>query len=82
MARCASASAKPGRPDRPSVVVQSDHARRNHMRSVRRLRGDRAPGANQPETSTSMNFKALITTKPLLLNLTWLHNTQDGIYNY
>ena len=35
-----------------------------------------------PRHVTSTNFKALITTKPLLLNLNRLHYTQDGIWNY
>ena len=76
------ASARPRRPDRPSVVAQGDRARHDHVHSVGRPRGDSAPGANQPETSTRTNFKALITTKPLLLNLNRLHYTQDVIWNY
>ena len=73
------ALAKPRWPDRPDVAAQGDRARHVHVRGVGRPQGDRAPGANQPETSTCTNFKALIKTKPLLLNLNRLHYTQDGI---
>ena len=43
-----------------------DRAGHGHVRGVRRPRGDRAPGANQPETETRTNFKAFNTTKRLL----------------
>ena len=39
-------------------------------------------GTASPSHTTCTNFKALITTKPLLLNLNRLHYTQDGIWNY
>ena len=45
-------------------------------------RGDHAHGARQHKAMTCRNFKVLITTKPLLLNLNRLHYTQDGIWNY
>ena len=44
----------------------ADHVGRDHVRIVGRPRGDRAPGANQLETLTRMNFKAFNTTKQLL----------------
>ena len=43
-----------------------DRTGRGHVHGVRRPRCDRAPGANQPETVTRMNFKAFNTTKRLL----------------
>ena len=43
----------------------TDRAGRGHVHGVRRPRGDRAPGANQPETMTRTNFKAFNTTKRL-----------------
>ena len=36
-------------------------------------------GTASPSHTTCTNFKALITTKPLLVNLNRLHYTQDGI---
>ena len=73
---------KPRQANQPSVAAQGDRARRDHVRGMGRPRSDHTPNANQLETSTCMNFKALITTKPLLLNLNRLHYTPDGIWNY
>ena len=50
------ASVKPKRPDRPNVVAQGDRARHGHVRGVGRPRGDRAHGANQPETCDVHEF--------------------------
>ena len=56
----------------------ADRAGCGHVRDMRRPRGDRAPGANQPEIVTRTDFKAFNTTKRLLLNLNRLHHVQDG----
>ena len=61
------------------------HARAHGTTARRRgsaTRGDHAHGARHHKVVTRPNFKALITTEPLLLNLNRLHYTQDGIWNY
>ena len=53
-----------------------------HVRGVGRPQGDRAPGANQPETSTCTNFKAPVKTKRFNLEPSHLHYSKEGILGY
>ena len=71
--------ALPGGLDRPSVEAWGGRAGRGHVRGAGWPRGDRAHGANHPETMTCMNFKAPKTTKRLLYEPNHLHHAQDGI---
>ena len=67
-----------GQPVRGHTRAHGTTARRRGSAT----RGDHAHGAGHHKAVTCTNFKALITTKPLLLNLNRLHYTQDGIWNY
>ena len=68
--------------DRPSVAARGDRAGRSYVRGVRWPRGDRAHGANYPEAVSCMNFKALIQTKLMKLELNRLHYAKEGTSNY
>ena len=63
-----------GQPVRGHARAHSTTAQRFELAT----RGDHAHGAIQYKVVTCTNFKALITTKPLLLNLNRLHYTQDA----
>ena len=56
--------AQAARPTKRSGTV--DRVGHGHVRGMRRPRGGRTLGANQPETVTRTNFKAFNMTKQLL----------------
>ena len=64
------------------MAARSDHVGRGHVRGAGWPRGDRVHGAKHTEDVSCTNFKVLIQTKLMKLELNRLHYAKEGTSNY